>query len=508
MKRTIERSEKYISPISFMLIHKQKIEKIENRILSVLLYGVLLVYLYQFMLVAGKYKTFTTDEKFYYIEAKAISANNIYQTPASLDGNTSFIGGFGFHGLSYALKDGWLAKLFFCSDDPPLLWNNVLTCLLTLAIVFLFKSFSLNTRIKIALLIATHYVLFYYTLSYMQETIHYLFAVIALWNLYLLYTNQNGDNRKYLYSYLLLVIIAITFRYGWFIWGLGLLPLAKNYISFFKWCGLAIALALFGIFVNRYIASPYPYGHVADKITDMENFSLLRAVEIAVDNFCNTIHMFIVPGKKIDTTVMRYLFLVLLFINTWYAIIKRNRFIIACALVAWGYFLATMTFYVAFWGYDERSMAVLNPLLAFSLVGTSNKWIFYPVVLVQLLLFPGIVKETEERNLVSINANAPNPVYLAVQNAHSKISNLITDDTAVVVQININLVKHGSLDYFNEFPLVNIKGHPIHYRVYRNGNDLRKIHFPTYFLNPPPERLPPNCRLIYSDSWMNLYRTF
>lgn len=489
-----------------MLINKQKIQKNETYVLSAILYGVLLVYLYQFLLVAGKYKTFTTDEKFYYIEAKAISANNIYQTPASLDGNTSYIGDFGFHGVSYALKDGWMAKLFFCSENPPLVWDNIFTCLVTLVIVLLFKPFSLNIRIKIALIILTHYVLFTYTLSYMQETIHYLFAVIALWNLYLLYININGDNKKYLYSYLLLILIAITFRYGWFIWGLGLLPLAKNYTGFFKWGIAAIAIALFAIVFNRYTTAPYPYGYVTDKIIEMEKFSLSNAVKIAFDNFSNSILLFIMPAESMDTTVMRYLLLVLLFTNTWYAFVKRNRYIIACTLIGWGYFLAAMTFYGVYWGYDERALAVLNPLLAFSLVGAGNRLIFYPVIVVQLLLFPGVVKGTKERNHSAIEANTPSAEYIAIKNSFSKIKDLITDDAATVVEIPINIVRHGAQDFFNDFPLVNSKGYPIHYRVYREGKDLRKTHIPGYFLNPPPGTLPENCKLVYSDSWINLYR--
>ncbi|MFY9309082.1 MAG: hypothetical protein WAQ28_08555 [Bacteroidia bacterium] len=458
------------------------------------------------MQVAGKYKTFTTDEKFYYIEAKGISANNIYKTPASLDGNTSYIGDFGFHGVSYALKDGWLAKLFFCSEDPPLVWNNVFTCLLTLVVILLFKPFSLNIRLKIALIVLTHYVLFSYTLSYMQETIHYLFAAIALWNLYLLYTN--GNNRKYLYSYLLLMIIAITFRYGWFIWGVGLLPLAKNYAEFFKWALVVAAIALFAIVFNRYIAAPYPYGLVADSITGMEKFSLINAVKIAFNNFSDSLQLFIMPAERTDTTVMRYLMLVLLFTNTWFSIIKRNRFVIACTLVGWTYFFSALTFYVAFWGYDERALAVLNPLLAFSLVGAGNKLIFYPVIAVQLFLFPSVVKGTEERNQTSIDSNTPSPEYMAIKRSYSKIGDLITDDTATVVELSINMVRHGALDYFTDLPLVNSKGHPIHYRIYRLGKDLRGIHNPRYFLNPPEGRIPPNCELIYSDSWMNLYRAF
>lgn len=481
-------------------------EKNETFALSILLYGVLLVYLYQFMLVAGKYKTFTTDEKFYYIEAKAISAYNIYKTPASLDGNTSQIGDFGFHGIGYALKDGWLSKFFFQSENPSLVWNNVFICLLTILIILLFKKFSLNIRLKIALVISTHYVLFSYTLSYMQETIHYFMAAIALWNLYLLYTNHETSNKKHLYSYLLIIIIAIIFRYGWFIWGLGLLPLAKSYKDFFKWVVVIICLLIFGILANHYLTAAYPYdGLVSNRLIHADEFSLYNSVKIISDTFFNNLQLFITPSDTIKTTIMRYLLLGLLFTSAWYSILKRNRFIIACTLIGWGYFFSALAFYHVHWGYDERVLAVLNPLLAFSLIGISNKFLFYPVILVQLLIFPNVVKETESRNSIAIDANMPTPEYLSIKNSYAKIKDLITDDSATVVSININLVMHGVQDYFTDFPIENSKGYPIHYMVYRSGTDLRGSHIPRYFLNPLPNMLPSNSKLIYSDSWMKLY---
>lgn len=484
---------------------KQQLKKNETLILSVILYAILLVYIYQFMMFVGKYKTSTTDEMFYYIEAKAISAHNIYQTPASLDGNTSYIGDFGFHGVSYALKDGWLAKFFFQSENPPLLWNNVFVCLLTITLILLAKQFSLNIRLNIALVVATHYMMYMCTLSYMQETIHYFLATIAIYLLYHVY--QNTSTKKYLYYFLLVIVIAITFRYGWFIWGLGLLPLAKDFKTFFKWGLITTGLLLFGVFISRYIAAPYPYDEmVADRLIRTEEFSIFNSVKIILEKFFNNLQVYITPSGIAKTTTMRYLLLALLFTNTVFAIVKRNRFIIACTLISWGYFFSALAFYHVYWSYDERVLAVLNPLLAFSLIGVNNKLFFYPIIAVQLFLFPSVIRETEQRNLASISANVPTPEYIAIKNSYEKIKDLITDDTATTIAINIILVRHGAQDYFMDFPLVNSKGHPIHYRIFREGNDLRGTHIARYFLNPDKETLPSNCELIYSDSWMNLYR--
>lgn len=306
-----------------MFISREKFNKAETIVLSIMLYGVILVYLYQYSKIADKYHPFTTDEFFYYIEARAVADENIYQTPASLDGNTSYIGDFGFHGISYAVKDGWLAKLFFHTEDPPLLLINLLTSMGLIALILLFKRFSLNTRLKIALVVASHYVLYSYTLSYMQETIHYFIAVLALEALYLVYLTPINTLSKHLYYYLTLLILAITFRYGWFMWGLGLLPFSNNVKSFVKWLSLTVVLLAFGVFCSRYILAPYPYNEiVADQIMRSEEFSILNSIKIVWDRFTHNAQLFFSPAESLITTCMRYLMVILLLVSAWYAIKK------------------------------------------------------------------------------------------------------------------------------------------------------------------------------------------
>ncbi len=482
--------------------------KIETILLGILLYGIVLVYTYQYFKIANKYEARTTDEFFYYVEAKDIAAHNIYQTPASLDGNTSYIGDFGFHGGSYAIKDGLLAKLFFHAEDPPLVFINFLFFLATLTIILQFKSFALNIRVKVALVVATHYVLYSCTLSYMQETIQYFFAVLALRALYLIYTQENPSKSNYLFYYLIIIMFAITFRYGWFMWGLGLLPLATNFKSFIKWTIVAMGLLAFGIFISRYIAAPYPYDEmVADNLIRSEKFSLLSSLNTIFRKFSENLQLFLTPAESLATTCMRYSLLTLLIINSWYTYFRRNKFTLACTFIGWTYFFAALAFYHAFWGYDERALAVLNPLLAFSLIGKNNSFVFYPVIAIQLFLFPGVVEVTKALNASSIAVNAPSSERSSREATYSKIKDLITDDHNVVIALPIEFILHAHPNYFIDFPLVSGKGYPIHYRFYREGKDLRETHPANYIFedqNSPHE----DKELIYADRWMYLYRNF
>lgn len=485
----------------------QGFKKYETKLLAALLYGVLLVYLFQFFRIADHYKPFTTDEFFYYLEAKAISAHNIYHTPASLDGNTSFIGNFGFHGVSYAIKDGWLAKLFFHSEHPPLVWNNFLVCVLTILLIVLFKPFSLNNRLKISLIVATHYILYSYTLSYMQETIHYFFAVLALEMMYLMYLQPANSKTKYLYYFVAILIVSITFRYGWFIWGLGLLPFSSNLKSFIKWSVVAVFIMAWGIFISRYIAAPYPYDNMmADKLIRAENFSVFNAIKMVGERFWNNFLTFISPAESTTTTAMRYLMLGLLISNTYFSITKKNRFTIACTFIGWGYLLATLAFYFVHWSYDERTMAVLNPLLAFSTIVTNHSVLFYPIITVQLFFFPAVIKQTNERNDAAVAINQSSPEKESREATYLKIKDLITDEEETVVAVGLLFVRHGAPDSFLKLPLVNAKGFPIHYRVFLEGQDLRQNQKIKYVLNF--DNVAPNApnQLIYADNAMHFFK--
>jgi len=492
-----------------MTFNWQQYRKYETILLSVLLYAIVLLYTYQYFLIANQYKPWTTDEFFYYIEARGVAADNIYQTPASLDGNTSFIGDFGFHGISYAIKDGFLAKLFFHTNDPPLLLINYLTCIGLLSLILLFKHFSLNVRLKVALIVATHYVLYAYTLSYMQETIHYFFAIIALELLYLLYQSPLNSSNKYLLYYLSLIIVAITFRYGWFMWALGLLPLATDLKSFIKWGFVSFVIMVFAVLMSRYIAAPYPYNEiVADQIFLGNEFSILNSLQIIWNRFTHNCELFFSPAESLTTTGMRYLLVLLLFASIWYSTKKRNRFTIACTVIAWGYFIAALAFYHVYWAYDERALGVLTPILAFSLVGINNSFVFYIVLAVQLFFLPTVMKETSIRNQNAISVNTITPEKVSREASYAKLKELITDDKNVVVAVSLRFVIHGTTDYFIHFPLATSKGYSIHYRMFLEGKDIRGTHRPDYVMTT--ESAPPSesHTLIYSDSNMYLYKLF
>lgn len=483
----------------------QKLKKTENIVLGILLYGIVLFYSYQFILLTNKYHIFNPDEYMYYMEAKAFSAHGLLEAPFSLDGNTSIIGNLGYHGISYALKDGLLAILFFQSSDPPLLLNNFLTLIATLAFILLFKPLNITTRLKIALVIITHHVLYSYTFSYMQETIHYFFAALALAFLYLIY--QHPNNKKYLYYYFIVVIVATTFRYTWCLWGLGLLPLYSSFNNFRKWLLVMAGLSIFAIFIAKYIYAPYPYINIViNKIVNTENTSLGTAFNLILENFFNNLKLFFSVDEKIEFISMRYLLIFLLITNTIYAIIKRNKFVIGCSLIAWCYFFVTTAFYIVVTGHEARMMSVLNPLLAFSLFGYVSDTIFYPVIAVQLFILPIIVQKTEVRNQSMITMNERETLRAEKEASYSKIGDSITDDKPAVISLPTIFTYQFNPDYFLKFPLITQKGYPIHYRTYVTGNDLRNVHKINYLINPEPFEIPNNSQLVYSDKWTKLYK--
>lgn len=243
---------------------------------------------------------------------------------------------------------------------------------------------------------------------------------------------------------------------------------------------------------------------VSNRLVGTEHLSLLNSLTIIWQKFTQNLQLFLTPDKWSVTICMRYLLLALILVNTWYAIRKNNKFTLACTLIGWTYLIACLTFYAVYWEYDERALAVLNPLLAFSVIGISNSFIFYPVIILQLWLFPGIVEATKVRNMDSISLNASTPERILREASYSKIKDLNTDDHQVVIELPIEFILHGYPNYFIDLPLITSKGDPIHYRIHLEGKDLRETHAAQYTL--VTNNVPRNNQLIYSDQWMNIYR--
>lgn len=481
----------------------------ETLVLSIFVYGVLLTYIYQYSQIANKNSIFGTDEFFYYMEAKAIAVYNIYQTPFSLDGNTSIIGDFGSHGISYAIKDGWLSKLFFHSNDPPLVFINFITCLSTFLLILMFKPIGMKARLKIALALLLHNVLYSYTLSYMQETIQFLFAIIALRLLYLIYLPSNKGNNKYIYYYLLVVAIAVTFRYSWFVWGLGVLPIAMdNSNKFTKWIVVMIYLTGLAMFIGKYIYAPYPYGKiVAYRILNTDHMSLTDILIAMWQKFTENIKLFIFPQSGFISVCMRLCLIPMLFLNTWLAISKRNKFVIACTTIAWTYLLMYLIFYFLTAGADERPFGILFPLLVFPLIGICDSAIFYPVITIQLFLFPSIVTQVNQYTSNAIANNASQNERAEKIASYSNIKDLILDNKNTSVDLSFRFAI-TSKNCFTDFPLKNSRGYPIHYRAFVNGpdSDIRKNHIAEYLFTDIAINDTTNYKLLYNDRWMYFYK--
>lgn len=181
---------------------------------------------------------------------------------------------------------------------------------------------------------------------------------------------------------------------------------------------------------------------------------------------------------------------------------------IACSLIAWTYFFAALAFYHVYWAYDERALGVLTPILAFSLIGIHNSWIFYLAITVQLFLLPATIKETNERNQIAQADNEITEERLTRLATYAKIKDLITEEEDVVVAISLKFVVHGSPDYFTHFPITNSKGYKIHYRMFLEGADLRGTHIPKYVMTTRPSPPSEPHDLVYTDSYMCLYRIY
>lgn len=440
-------------------------------------------YLGRFKELRHTYQPNGTDEFLYYLEAKNISAHHNYHTPITFDGVVSKIGSFGIHGWGYAVVDGWLGKIFN-AQDPSVLISNCLLLLITLIIIFRFKELSLSERWLLSALLLSHHVILRYTFSFYQETLQFLFGFIMAYQLYCMYRKTDMPTRKELLWYVATVLLYTQFRYNGFLWIFGLTPLLQ-YKSLRWWVIGAIPLFfVYGLLSNALFVAPFPYPEAFNYVfaDAIKTKPLGELIAWFWQHFVQNIRTFLFDHESTHKMIMRYTFLGLSCLSTWYAWKGKDRLLIAAAALSWVYFFSTAALQGAmYWEYDQRALAVLSCIHAFVLIRLNNFWWSSLTILASLYTFWMVKTECDFTIAQSQYINQSNPFNPADE---ATIANALAASEAPVVQIPLDLVLFNQPNKIIHFPLENSNGKPIGYFVNRGYYSPSVNIRPNYSLNP------------------------
>lgn len=181
----------------------------QNRILSVVLSALIIFYLYLASgIIAKPYLPAWSDEYWYFVNAKSFEENMSLQAAFTFDGIGSLVFQADTHGFAYPVLNGLFSKIVGRHDYNFQLLHFIY--LLVSLIVFWSVSFLNKTqKLMASILLLSFPFASLYAVTFMQEIVHILFAVIASVLLYKIYETKDA---KYIIVFVMWLLLASLFR--------------------------------------------------------------------------------------------------------------------------------------------------------------------------------------------------------------------------------------------------------------------------------------------------------
>lgn len=350
---------------------------------AIALLAILSIYVWLFLQVGSNYLPVWSDEFFYYTNANSFFQNNTLQAALTFNGSGSRLIGADAHGFAYPLLNGGIAKIFGW-HTLNFIYTNFFFAVAALALVWVQKNISPRQKFLItaSVLCFPFFVLFGFT--YMQESIHILFAIACSSLIYKIY--KTGQN-KHCIIFVLVVLAAATFRPLWFFWLIGLIPFAKNKLqkSVFIFIFLTGVLASFAF---TYFFTEAVPNYFSSLINLIQQGNFITAFTSFVKHFVYNVYAYFFSTN--DTLIylpVKYLIMLPLIVFVVKAIKHKSRLYTSIALIGFVNFLMLFLFYDVF---KWREIRVLAPFFYFSvfyLVTETGRYFKYIQVAVLAVLF-------------------------------------------------------------------------------------------------------------------------
>jgi hypothetical protein len=417
------------------------------------LLAILSIYGWLFLQVGSNYLPVWSDEFFYYTNANSFFQNNTLQAALTFNGSGSRFIGADAHGFAYPLLNGGIAKIFGW-HTLNFIYTNFFFVVAALVLVWFQKDITARPKFLItaSVLCFPFFALFGFT--YMQESIHILFAIVSSVLIYKIYkTRQN----KHCIIFVLVVLIAAAFRPLWFFWLIGLIPFAKNGLQrrSFIIIFLAGVLASFGF---TYFFTEAVPNYFSSLINLIQQGDLIAAFTSLVKHFVYNVYAYFFSTN--DTLIylpVKYLIMLPLIVFVVKAIKHRSRLYTSIAFIGIVNFLMLFLFYDVF---KWREIRVLAPFFYFSvfyLITETGQYFKYILVVALAVLFILTLPLTKQwiqgRN-----------IHLAEEvNSNKAAFDLIAQKTEAGKVVFINYTPADSSLDLILIPVKNKTNHPVRY---------------------------------------------
>jgi hypothetical protein len=331
----------------------------------------------------------------YYLSSKSFFINKTLSAPLIHLDKVSAIGDFYSHGFAYPLLNGTAGIIFGWNDRIIIVVNLALAAVAALILLFLRDKFRVGLLL---LVLATFYITPTMTLSYMQETIHILFAVGAS----LLFLRAAAANEPLRWqavaTFYAVLILAALFRPLWLLWSVALPALGRTKKEHGIHLGLAAAGILLSLVFMKLFYAPYPYYSPQDEIISaLRAHGVFGAASVTIKTVWQNITKltadeFYIFGK---TRLPNIYTLVIIILNFYFLYRFRksdNRVFLAGFLIGTAYIGAIFFLYDTLAGARQLAAVFAMQMVFLTYAGPTS--LVAAIAVLQLILFPMVVTMT------------------------------------------------------------------------------------------------------------------
>lgn len=331
----------------------------ETLLAFIVLLGVFGGYLYLINGITVNYLPVWSDEVMYFVNTISFVENNTLQAALTYGGKGSEIFGADAHGFAYPLLHGTIAKIFGWSNLNFIVFNFIATAL-AISAIWLVKEIRIKHKLWASAFVLLFPFIPLYGFTYMQEVIHVFFAILLSVIVYLMYSRS--DNRKFVWLFIIIIVIAGCFRALWFFWLIGLIPLARNR----KQLGLYMLVIVAGItasmLITRFFTEPIP-NFFSSIIIMVQEGEISNAAGLLLNKFNRNVTMYFQSFQGGFVYVsMKFALIAPVLLFAILGLIKKSRLYSSIALIGFANFLLLFFLYNAF---DWREIRTMSPLFYF-----------------------------------------------------------------------------------------------------------------------------------------------
>ena len=416
--------------------------------------SLLLIYLV-YKAISLNYLPIYSDEYGYYLDAKSFWLYDRIDAATTLNERFSLVGNAGFHGFVYSVLYGTFFKLFsFFGISPSVMLTNIILAI-SLLILLALTNISLKNKMLIGIVFMSNFILIVYLFSGMAEIFHYVFAFVVG---YLLYRVYETRERKYLYSFIALIVLLSFFRQSWIFVLFGLFPLSNSLKDFVKYSIIFLLGLIFVVLDIKLFHAPFPFGFFQDLSEYLQKNSLADTINKVYQYFLTNIDRYFLSesyGGVEFVFYYKYLFVALLLYSIYSSYRTREKTILSGTLIAAVIFFALLTLYDAYGWREVRMLSVPFMILTVILILNKRYLPVFLIILFQLFTLNSVLDSQKRVNFKRENMNILMQEYSSLINDFSDLGKYVTlyKKKEILVLLNSKLFSLDNSPLFYQLPL-------------------------------------------------------